>query len=70
MHLIEESRPIEEHIQKTKWKQVSTEEIKENKQQTQRLRWKKATNESNKGKEAISKSSERKPSMELKKKHS
>ena len=63
-----ESRPVEEHIQQTKWKQVTTEEIQENKQQTQRIRWKKATNESIKGKEAISKSSERKPSMELKKK--
>ena len=68
MHLIEESRPIEEHIQQTKWKQVSTEEIKENQQETQSIKWKKATNECIKGKEVISKSSERKPSLELKKK--
>ena len=71
MHLIEESRPIKEHIQQTKWKQVSTEEIKENQQETQSIKWKKATNEYIKGKEVISKSSERKPSLELKKnKHS
>ena len=44
--VIDESRPIEEHIQQTKWKQVTTEEIKENQQQTQRIKWKKATNES------------------------
>ena len=68
MHLIEESRPIEEHIQKTKLKQVSTKEIKENQQETQSIKWKKATNESIKGKEVICKSSERKPSLELKKK--
>ena len=68
LHLIEESRPIEEHIQQTKWKQVSTEEIKENQQETQSIKWKKATNESIKGKEVICKSSERKPSLELKKK--
>ena len=67
-HVIDESRPIEEDIQQTNWKQVTTEEIKENQQQTQRIKWKKATNESIKGKEVISKSSERKPSMELKKK--
>ena len=64
----DESRPIQEHIQQTKWKQVTTEEIQENQQHTQRIRCKKATNESIKGKEAISKCSERKPSMELKKK--
>ena len=68
LHLIEESRPIKEHIQQTKWKQVSTEEIKENQQETQSIKWKKATNEYIKGKEVISKSSERKPSLELKKK--
>ena len=68
LHLIEESRPIEEHIQQTKWKQVSTEEIKDNQQETRSIKWKKATNESIKGKEVISKSSERKPSLELKKK--
>ena len=67
LHLIEESRPIEEHIQQTKWKQVSTETIKENEQETQSIKWKKATNECIKGKEVISKSSERKPSLELKK---
>ena len=66
--VIDESKPIEEHIPKTKWKQVTTEEIQDNQQQTQRIKWKKATNESIKGKEAILKSSERKPSMELKKK--
>ena len=66
--VIDESRPIEEHIQQTNWKQVTTEEIKENQQQTQRIKRKKATNESIKGKEVISKSSERKPSMELKNK--
>ena len=66
--VIDESRPIEEHIQQTKWKQVTTEEIKENQQQTQRIKWKKGTNESNKGNEVTSKSSERKPSMELKNK--
>ena len=68
LHLIEESRPIKEHIQQTKWKQVSTEEIKENQQETQSIKWKKATNEYIKGKEVICKSSERKPSLELKKK--
>ena len=68
LHLIEKSRPIEEHIQQTKWKQVSTEEIKENQQETQSIKWKKATNESIKGKEVIPKSSERKPSLELEKK--
>ena len=68
MHLKEESRPIGEHIQQTKLKQVSTEEIKENQQDTQSIKWKKATNESIKGKEVISKSSERIPSLELKKK--
>ena len=68
LHFIEESRPIEEHIQQTKWKQVSTEEITENQQETQSIKWKKATNEYIKGKEVISKSSERKPSLELKKK--
>ena len=68
LHLIEESRPIKEHIQQTKWKQVSTEEIKENQQETHSIKWKKATNEYIKGKEVISKSSERKPSLELKKK--
>ena len=66
--VIDESRPIEEDIPKTKWKQVTTEEIQDNQQQTQRIKWKKATNESIKGKEAISKSSDRKPYMELKKK--
>ena len=66
--VLDESRPVEEHIQQKKWKQVTTEEIQENQPQTQRIRWKKATNESIKGKEAIYKSSERKPSMELKKK--
>ena len=66
--VIDESRPIQEHIQLTKWKQVTTEEIQENQQHTQRIRCKKATNESIKGKEEISKCSERKPSMELKKK--
>ena len=64
--VIDESRPIVEHIQQTKWKQVTTEEIKDNQQQTQRIKWKKATNESIKGNEVTSKSSERKPSMELK----
>ena len=68
MHLIEQSRPIEEHIQQKKWKQVSTEEMKENQQDTQSIKCRKATNESIKGKEVISKSSERKPSLELKKK--
>ena len=67
--VLDESRPVEEHIQQTKWKQVTTEEIQENQPQTQRIRWKKATNESIKGKDAIYKSSERKTSMELKKKH-
>ena len=66
--VIDESRPIEEHIQQTKWKQVTTEEIKENQQQTQRIKWKKATNESIKANEVISKSSERKQSMEVKNK--
>ena len=64
--VIDESRPIEEHIQQTKWKQVTTEEIKENQQETQRIKWKKATNESIKGNEVTSKSSERKRSMEVK----
>ena len=64
--VIDESRPIVEHIQQTKWKQVTTEEIKDNQQHTQRIKWKKATNESIKGNEVTSKSSERKPSMELK----
>ena len=58
-HVIDESRPIEEHIQQTKWKQVTTEEIKENKQQTERIKSKKAINESIKGNEVTSKSSER-----------
>ena len=66
--VIDESRPIEEHIQQTKWKQVTTEKNKENQQQTQRIKWKKATNESIKLNEVTSKSSERKPSMELKNK--
>ena len=44
--VIDESRPIEEDIQHTKWKQVTSEEIKDNQQQTQRIKWKKATNES------------------------
>ena len=66
--VIDESRPIEERIQQTKLKQVTTEEIKENQQQTQRIKWKKGTNESIKGNEVTSKSSERKPSMELKNK--
>ena len=57
--VIDESRPIEEHIQQTKWKQVTTEEIKENKQQTERIKSKKAINESIKGNEVTSKSSER-----------
>ena len=65
--LIDESRRIEE-IQETKWKQVTAEEIKENQQQTQSIKWKKATNESIKGNDVISKSSERRPSMELKNK--
>ena len=64
--VIDESRPIVEHIQQTKWKQITTEEIKDNQQHTQRIKWKKATNESIKGNEVTSKSSERKPSMELK----
>ena len=64
--VIDESRPIVEHIQQTKWKQVTTEEIKDNQQHTQRIKWKKATNESIKGNEVTSKSSDRKPSMELK----
>ena len=68
LHLIEKSRPIKEHIQQTKWKQVSREEIKDNQQESQSIKWKKATNEYIKGKEVISKSSERKPSLELKKK--
>ena len=67
-HVIDESRPIEEHIQETKWKTVTREKIKENQQQTQRIKWKKATNESIKGNEVTSKSSERKPSMEVKNK--
>ena len=66
--VIDESRPIVQHIQQTKWKQVTTEEIKENQQQTQRIKRKKAANESIKGNEVTSKSSERKPSMELKNK--
>ena len=66
--LIDESRPIEEHIQQTKWKQVTTEEMKENQQQTQRIKWKNATNESIKGNEAISNSSEKKPYTQLKNK--
>ena len=68
LHLIDESRPIEEHIQQTKWKQVSTVEIKENQQETKSIKCQKATNEYIKGNEVISKSSERKPSLELKKK--
>ena len=68
LHLIDESRPIEEHIQQTKWKQVSIEEIKDNQQESQSIKWKKATNEYMKGNEVISKSSERKPSLELKNK--
>ena len=64
LHLIDESMPIEQ----TKWKQVSTEEIKENQHQTKSIKWKKATNESIKGNEVISKSSQRKPSLELKNK--
>ena len=68
LHLIEELRPIEEHIKETKWKQVSKEEIKENEEEIQSIKWKKATNEYIKGKEVISNSSERKPSLELKKK--
>ena len=64
--VLDESRPIVEHIQQTKWKQVTTEEIKDNQQHTQRIKWKKATNESIKGNEVTSKSSDRKPSMELK----
>ena len=66
--VIDESRPIEEHIQQTNWKQITTEEIKENQQQSQTITRKKATNESIKGKEVIAKSSERKLSMELKNK--
>ena len=66
--LIEESSPIEEHIQQTKWKKVTTAEIKEKHQQTQSITWKKATNESIKGNEVISKSSDRKQSLELKNK--
>ena len=49
-------------------KQVTTEEIKENQQHTQSIKWKKDTNESIKGNEVISKSSQRKPSTELKNK--
>ena len=66
--VIDESRPIEEHIQQTNSKQVTTEEIKENQQHTQSIKWKKDTNESIKGNEVISKSSQRKPSTELKNK--
>ena len=64
LHLIDESRAIEQ----TKWKKVSTEEIKENQQHTQSIKWKKATNESIEGNEVMSKSSQRKPSLELKNK--
>ena len=63
--VIDESRLIVEHIQQTKWKQVTKEGIKDNQQHTQRMKWKKATNESIKGNEVTSKYSERKPSMEL-----
>ena len=42
--VIDESRPIEEDIKQTKWKQVTSEEIRDNQQQTQRIKWKKATN--------------------------
>ena len=66
--VIDESRRIEEHIQQTNSKQVTTEEIKENQQHTQSIKWKKDTNESIKGNEVISKSSQRKPSTELKNK--
>ena len=38
LRVIDESRPIEEHIQQTKWKQVTTEEIKENQHHTQRIK--------------------------------
>ena len=44
--VIDESRPIEEDIKQTKWKQVTTEEIKNNQQQTKRIKWKEGTNES------------------------
>ena len=44
--VIDESRPIEEDIKQTKWKQVTTEKIKDNQQQTKRIKWKEATNES------------------------
>ena len=66
--VIDESRLIKEHIQQTNLKQVTTEEIKENQQHTQSIKWKKDTNESIKGNEVISKSSQRKPSTELKNK--
>ena len=66
LRLIDESRPIEEHIEQTKWKQVTTEEIKDNKQHSERIKWKKVSKESIKGNEEMSNSSERKPSMELK----
>ena len=66
LHLIDESRPIQEHIEQTKWKQVTTEEIKDNKQHSERIKWKKVSKESIKGNEEMSNSSERKPSMELK----
>ena len=66
LHLIDESRPIEEHIEQAKWKQVTTEEIKDIKQHSERIKWKKVSKESIKGNEEMSNSSERKPSMELK----
>ena len=55
-------------FKKKKWKQITAEDIKENQQQTQSIKWKKATNESIKDNDVISKSSERRPSMELKNK--
>ena len=68
MHLIEESRPIKEHIQQQNGNKLAQKKLKRINRRLKAYKWKKATNEYIKGKEVISKSSERKPSLELKKK--